>query len=416
MASISWKTTWVFYILLSLLRLVSPVDAACECGYSVNSTSDPQHAVFTDLLESDFTKIKNFQDDTDWQPQVWELDPKAALGPYGRATRLESIIPNPAVNISVNSRGIYGGHSGLNLLVPKDYTVIKGEKYLIGAELDSTRNDMFYGTFRIGYRTTKWAGTCFGFYWYHDDKQEIDTELLSREINMTHTLLNLVLHTQVGGSNLEALPGTFEVAALPYNSSAEIHELRFDWTPQAITWYHDGQQVWTISNTTLFPQEAGHLVITHWSNGDPLWSGGPPEGNAALLLTYVKAYFNSSDLKRKEDHEVRCEAVGGIDDGGSGNDKVCEIPAQMGPPMYDGVAPQDLPYFFSNDLSRNATVNQTVYEDTKKKTNGNKMGGGSGTGNSAWGPAAQVSCFLWILFLVIMPMFTGSSFGQMMLS
>ncbi|KAF3307498.1 hypothetical protein TWF173_002947 [Orbilia oligospora] len=250
-----------------------PKQAACECGYSVNSTSDPEYAVFTDLLESDFTKIKNFQDDTDWQPQVWELDPKKALGPYGRATRLEAIVPNPAVNISINSKGIYGGHAGLNLLVPKNYTVIRGEKYLIGAELDSARNDMFYGTFRIGYRTTKWAGTCFGFYWYHDDNQEIDIELLSREINMTHTLLNLVLHTKVGGSNLKALPGTFEVAAIPYNSSAEIHELRFDWTPRAITWYHDGEQVWTVSNVTLFPQEAGHLVITHWSNGDPLWKG-----------------------------------------------------------------------------------------------------------------------------------------------
>ncbi|KAK6527981.1 hypothetical protein TWF281_009240 [Arthrobotrys megalospora] len=399
MALSSWKS-WAFLVVLSLLRLASRVNGVCECGYSVNSTSDPEYAVFTDLLESDFTRIKNFEDDTDWQPQVWELDPVAALGPYGRATRLQAIVPNPAVNLSINSKGIYGGHAGLNLLVPRNYTVIKGEKYLIGAELDSTRNDMFYGTFRIGYRTTKWPGTCFGFYWYHDDNQEIDIELLSRQINATHTLLNLVLHTPVGGSNLDALPGTFEVAAIPYNSSAEIHELRFDWTPTAITWYHDGQQVWTISNATLFPLEPGHLVITHWSNGNSLWSGGPPEGNAALLLTYVKAYFNSSDVQRQMDHEVRCQAVGGSDD------RICEIPTQKGPPRYDGVKVGELPYFFSNDQARNATFNQTVYEDVKK-SEGEKAGGAGYGHGAGWAQAAQCSVALWMVFLVLMPMVGG---------
>ncbi|KAF3914806.1 hypothetical protein ABW20_dc0102592 [Dactylellina cionopaga] len=340
---------------------------SCECGYSVNSTSDPEYAVFTDLLESDFTRIKNFEDDFDWRPQVWQLDPAAALGPYGRAVRLQTIIPNPAVNISTNATGIYGGHSGLNLLVPHNYMTIQGEKYLLGAELDSTRNDMFYGTFRIGYETTKWPGTCFGFYWYHDDNQEIDIELLSRQIAPAETLLNLVLHTPVGGSNEEALPGTYQVASIPYNTSDSIHELRFDWTPTAITWYQDGKQVWTISNTTLFPREPGHIVITHWSNGNPLWSAGPPDGNAGLLLTYVKAYFNSSDPQRQIDHQRRCDAVDGD------QSRICEIPSPVGPPVYEGIPSVELPYFFSNDVERNATYNQTVYEE-KKKGEAGKVG------------------------------------------
>ncbi|KAK6543095.1 hypothetical protein TWF694_007018 [Orbilia ellipsospora] len=356
MASCSLKS-WCLFALT--IWFVSPVSSSCECGYSVNSTSDPEYAVFTDLLESDFTKIKNFQDDFDWRPQVWQLNPVAALGPYGRATRLETIVPNPAINLIVNDTGIYGGQAGLNLFVPHNYTLIDGQQYLLGAELDSTRNDMFYGTFRIGYRTTKFPGTCFGFYWYHDDNQEIDIELLSRQINATDTLVNLVLHTPVGGSNLDALPGTYQIIDLPYNASAGIHELRFDWTPTAITWYQDGRQLWTITNTTLFPQQPGHIVITHWSNGNPLWSAGPPDGNAALLLTYVKAYFNSSDSQRQRDHNRRCNAVVGAED------TVCEIPSPVGPPRYEGVNASELPYFFSNDQARNATYNQTVYEDKK---------------------------------------------------
>ncbi|KAF3908651.1 Beta-glucanase [Arthrobotrys entomopaga] len=275
--------------------------------------------------------------------------------------------------------GIYGGQSGLNLFVPHNYTLINGQQYLLGAELDSTRNDMFYGTFRIGYRPTRFPGTCFGFYWYHDDNQEIDIELLSREINATDTLVNLVLHTPVGGSNLDALPGTYQIVDLPYNASADVHELRFDWTPTAITWYQDGRQLWTISNTTLFPQQPGHIVITHWSNGNPLWSAGPPDGNAALLLTYVKAYFNSSDPQRQRDYDKRCTAAAAVGTGtGSSGDTVCEIPSPVGPPRYEGVPTSELPYFFSNDQARNATYNQTVYED--KKSGGGRLEPGDGSG------------------------------------
>ncbi|KAJ6260492.1 Beta-glucanase [Drechslerella dactyloides] len=361
-------------LLASLFSLVSRVyclpalspSPSCECGYSVNATSEPEHAVFTDLLESDFTRITDLSADTDWRPQVWELNPDAALGPFGRAVRLQAVIPNPAVDLTANSSGIYGGHAGLNLLVPHDPILIKNLKYLIGAELDTARSDMFHGTFRIGYRTTKYPGTCFGFYWYHDDKQEIDIELLSRQSNDSTTLVNLVLHTPVGGTNQEALPGTYTVASLPYDTSDDIHELRFDWTPAAISWYHDGTLLWTITNTTLFPRMPGHIVVTHWSNGNPLWSGGPPEGNSALLLTYVKAYFNSSDPTRQADYNRRCGAAKAAGGNVGEQDRVCEIPSPVGPPRYDGVSADALPYFFSNDVARNATVNQTVYNPAGK--------------------------------------------------
>ncbi|KAF3923332.1 Beta-glucanase [Orbilia brochopaga] len=400
---------WTYVVLLaSLLSLAPLAYSSCECGYSVNATSAVEHAVFTDLLESDFTKIKDFSADTDWQPQVWDLNPEAALGPYGRAVRLQAVIPNPAVNLSTNSTGIYGGHAGLNLLVPHDYTLINGLKYLIGAELDTARTDMFYGTFRIGYRTTRWPGTCFGFYWYHDDKQEIDIELLSRQANETTTPVNLVLHTPVGGTNEEALPGTYQVGNLPYDTSGDVHELRFDWTPNAITWYQDGRQLWTITNSTLFPREPGHVVVTHWSNGNPLWSGGPPEGNSALLLTYVKAYFNSSSPQRQNDYVRRCTVAKTSSINTSGEkDRVCEIPSTVGPPRYDGVSVDQLPYFFSNDIARNATFNQTVYNATGK----------SGAVRAVEGSSVgmfQAVTLMWILLMALLPrLATGAALPVM---
>lgn len=188
--------------------------------------------------------------------------------------------------------------------------------------------------------------------------------MLGKEVGVEKSAVNLVLHTPVGGDHNNALPGTYNVLTVPYNASAAVHEFRFDWTPWAITFYHNTEHLWTISNQTLFPLDPGHIVITHWSNGNPLWSGGPPERNAALLVTYVKAYFNSSAEDRKRDHSRRCAAVG------ASSGRYCQIPDQRKPLKYS--PPDDLPYFFTSDKIRNGTTDQIYYDpnDEKKQSSG----------------------------------------------
>lgn len=149
----------VQYILILLVR--SPAD--CECGYSVNKTTDASHEVFTDLLESDFTTLTNITKDTDWVVQAWEVGKVASRGPYGRRTELKNVISNPAKNASSSSEGINGQEAGLELYVRK---LGSDSEHISVAEVDSRRTDMRFGSFRAGIKATDVDGTCGAFFWY----------------------------------------------------------------------------------------------------------------------------------------------------------------------------------------------------------------------------------------------------------
>lgn len=159
LSCISACLVWIQCVLTPLVRFV----ADCECGYSVNKTTDASYEVFTDLLESDFTTLTNITKDTDWVIQAWEVDKVASRGPYGRKTELRNVISNPAKNASQSSTGINGDEAGLELFVRK---LGSDKEHISVAEVDSKRTDMRYGSFRAGIKATDIDGTCGAFFWY----------------------------------------------------------------------------------------------------------------------------------------------------------------------------------------------------------------------------------------------------------
>jgi hypothetical protein len=105
--------------------------------------------------------------------------------------------------------------------------------------------------------------------------------------------------------------------------------------------------------TENLPTEGGQIFVNHWSNGDPAWSAGPPEQDTVMTISYIKAYFNSTDTERSQnDYQKRCPQFDPA--------KVCAIPSQMSPP--DASEGQDgaKTYFFSRD-GDDMTPGQTVY-------------------------------------------------------
>jgi beta-glucanase (GH16 family) len=128
-----------------------------------------------------------------------------------------------------------------------------------------------------------------------------------------------------------------------------FHEFRVDWMPQQASFYFDGAwiRIWDLVDKNV-PVEPSTMLLSHWSNGAPGWSQGPPEKDAVMTISYFKAYFNSSDAIRVEDHANRCRDQ-------SAPGAVCVVPDQQG-------APDDAnagTFFFSAQM--NQTVNQTVY-------------------------------------------------------
>jgi hypothetical protein len=170
--------------------------------------------------------------------------------------------------------------------------------------------------------------------------------------------VNLVLQSQQSVRNgyNAANTGNYVVANLPFDPTNGFHEYRIDFVPGNVLYYADGYLLAKM-NTSAVPTSPGHMILTQWSNGNPLWSYGPPPSEATITVSYVKAYFNSSDPSRQKDWALRCTdpSVPGA---------ICSIPDQIGAPNTSTTNTSSgnssaATYFFSNE--KNMTVNQTVY-------------------------------------------------------
>lgn len=198
---------------------------------------------------------------------------------------------------------------------------------------------------------------------YFNDSQEIDMEFLSSDfVPETNTFpVNLVLQSaqSVRAGYNAAGTGDYIVANLPFDPTDGFHEYRFDFLPGLVIFYADGSALAKINGSAV-PTMPGHMILTQWSNGNPLWSSGPPSAEAVINVSYVKAYFNSSDTLRQSDWASRCKDPGG----GAAAEAICAIPDQTTAPdpaslLNDGNVSAASTYFFSQ--KNNETANQTVY-------------------------------------------------------
>ncbi|CAD0106271.1 unnamed protein product [Aureobasidium uvarum] len=366
----------------------------CECGYTVNATNGSSpYALFTDLLETDFLHLYNLPDSIDipaseavgWAVQAYNVTLSAARGPYGKAAEIDNVVLNPLPSRKAwGGDGQLGGAPGLQVWVRSQQDLLgpAGDQMIRSGEIDSLRRDMRYGSFRVGMRMSNVSGTCAAFFWvsvlaehmdrtyyshepqYRNDSQEIDMEYLSRqniyENSNGSSPINLVIQSPASAdANYNAInTSTFRVENLPFKPRAGYHEYRFDWTPERIVFFADGQRLQEFENTFDgdAPDAPGTLMLNHWSTGNEGWSAGPPAQDAVLTLSYVKAYFNSSNVTRENEWRNACAG----DRNWTG--RTCPIPdfpTQGIDPQRTGLEDPGKSYFFMYDDYCN--VNQTMY-------------------------------------------------------
>lgn len=147
-------------------------------------------------------------------------------------------------------------------------------------------------------------------------------EFLSREFDETNNVfaVNLVIHSSLSAKDGydASNTGTFKTANLTFDPTKGFHEYRFDYLPGRVLFYADGQRLSEMKGNSV-PSSSGHIILQHWSNGNPMWSGGPPAADAVVLVRSVKAYFNSSIPQSHADWHRICS-----NDGAKG--ATCVIP------------------------------------------------------------------------------------------
>lgn len=122
-------------------------------------------------------------------------------------------------------------------------------------------------------------------------------EFLSREFDPAKGIypVNLVIQSkqsQLAGSDASET-NTFKTVNLEFDPTVAFHEYRFDFLANRVIFYADSKPLADMNGTAI-PSDPGHLVLQHWSNGNPQWSGGPPKEDAVITVSYVQAYFNTS--------------------------------------------------------------------------------------------------------------------------
>ncbi|KAL9073279.1 MAG: hypothetical protein Q9157_004810 [Trypethelium eluteriae] len=343
-----WST--LFTRVLVPIFLARLVDADCACGYAVNSTSAPPNAIFTELFETDFLHLKNLTSNGGWIPQAYNDSAAVARGPFGKSASLANVVANPILNKSEwAGPGANGGDPGLQLWVRAGV-----ENGVIGmGEVTTQRRDIVFGSIRVGIKMSNITGTCGAFFWYFNNTQEIDVEYLSREFQPNNNSVNLVIQSpasQAAGFNAAGTPG-FTVMPLPFAPDDAFHEYRFDWLPDRVSFYADGS--WLTDMNVSVPDSPGSLFLNHWSNGDPTWSGGPPASDAVMTVSYVNAYFNTSNVTRNHQYAEACAS--------GAASQICVIPDQQPALNPEGSNGNNTGSTFFFTQQPNSTTNQTLY-------------------------------------------------------
>ena len=217
----------------------------------------------------------NFYDSFDWSftnnptvsdtPGAWTLGGYSPNGRWGRLSWNWATCPlSPA---QVSSAGGF-----LNLQVP-------GNLQQLGGQVESIRNDYWYGSYRVkilagAHSGTDAQGSCNALFFYNSaTQQEIDIEILTTE--HAAKKVHFVTH-----------PGSYEIIyVLPSDPTTTSIEYGFDWYTNKIDFFANGVKV-VPSQTKGVPSTKGEIILNHWT-GNTYWGGTAPPSVSNMIVDYV---------------------------------------------------------------------------------------------------------------------------------
>ena len=164
----------------------------------------------------------------------------------------------------------------------------KGDRQYRCGEIQ-TRQALGFGTYEARLKTPSGSGLNAAFFTYIGPQQgkphdEIDFEILLRDTSHVDTT------TFVNGVSGDGEIGSGQSHALPHGSDEDFVTFAFNWEPDRLRFYINGQLVRTMEDPSTIPSNAQRIFFSLWGS-DTLtdWMGtfAPVTGPIAMQVDWV---------------------------------------------------------------------------------------------------------------------------------
>jgi len=155
-----------------------------------------------------------------------------------------------------------------------------------------TQDTYTYSSVRVVLKSSTTAGVCQGIFYYLNDNQEVDWEILTSTTQTDSRYVPAGIWATNQATDAKAKK-TYSVIPIDFDPAGDFHEYRIDWIPGTTIFYLDGVQKAYFK--TNVPTMATHLVVNAWSNGDPHWSNGPPSSDSITHIRSIDLYTKYTD-------------------------------------------------------------------------------------------------------------------------
>jgi hypothetical protein len=313
--------------IIALLALASDTLAhRCYCGYSVNTTDDASFGLFTHIAETDFLHAESTSEKFNfkalgWEAEVYNKTAEQAERAVGFSTQVGNVLTNALPEGKWGGPPATVGDAGLQLWLrhelESDLVSVAAVDNLLALGHDAA-SQMLYGSYRAAIKFSGMNGTRGAFGWESREgtrKQSITMAYASQE---AHVIALTVRRTDTAKPDDDAENYDVSYESI-LNFPEEFHEFRFDWMPDRINFYIDGQLILTEDESV--PDSAGTLSLKHYVDDGV---EDPPAQDAVMTVGYVKAYYNTT---------TRDEPLPGCKDLSK---DVCFLPGQTTPPNPNG--------------------------------------------------------------------------------
>lgn len=150
------------------------VKADCECGYSTHVGSSKKTTVFTELLETDFSRTDDLTKNGEWILPSFNITKEQTHGSFGLTFRPGNImaLTNKGTSSARSESGKKGKSNKPEKTPPVKDAALElrvssqlDEDMVSVAEIDTRGADLRYGSYRTSMQLTDVPGTCAAFMW-----------------------------------------------------------------------------------------------------------------------------------------------------------------------------------------------------------------------------------------------------------